>query len=65
MEEWEYLDEVHIEETINYVVAEEGEYELNCGAKMVVGTVSDMHESFVTVPFGASFEGTPVVLSMS
>jgi hypothetical protein len=31
MEEWEYLDEVHMHETINFIVAEKGTYKLACG----------------------------------
>jgi hypothetical protein len=63
LEEWEYLDEWHTDETLHYVVAEEGEYELSCGAKIVVGTISDMHESWETVTFENAFDSTPIVLS--
>jgi hypothetical protein len=31
MEEWEYLDEVHMVEDINFIVAEAGTYKLACG----------------------------------
>jgi len=48
MEEFDYLDEAHTTEEIFFIVAEAGEYNLACdGAKLVVGTVSEMHESFV------------------
>jgi hypothetical protein len=34
MEEWDYLDEWHTTENINFVVAEKGSYTLACGAKL-------------------------------
>jgi hypothetical protein len=31
LEEWEYLDEWHTTETMNFIVAEAGTYKLACG----------------------------------
>jgi len=63
LEEWEYLDEWHTTETVNFVVAEEGEYELACGASMVVGRIHECHEAWIEETFTSPFAGTPVVMS--
>jgi hypothetical protein len=61
MEEWEYLDEWHTEEEINFVVAEKGTYTLACGNMMQVGTVDGVMENFVNVIFAEEFPNMPVV----
>lgn len=63
MEEWDYLDEWHTTENINFVVAESGSYTLACGAKLEVGTVGNVMENFVTVHFDEYFQNKPVVHS--
>jgi hypothetical protein len=63
MEEWEYLDDWHTTETIMYVVAEAGSYELSCGAKLVVGTIDECHEDWKTVEFETPFMSTPTVMT--
>lgn len=63
MEEWEYLDEWHTTETINWIVAEKGTYNLACGSQLVVGTVNDMHDDWKEVDFSESFNGVPIVMS--
>jgi len=65
LEEWEYLDEWHTDETLHYVVAEAGDYELSCGAKIKIGTISDAHEAWIeeTWETAEHFSTTPIVLT--
>lgn len=61
MEEWDYLDEWHTDENINFVVAEKGTYTLSCGSQLTVGTIDNVMENFVPVHFGQAFTNIPVV----
>jgi len=61
MEEWEYLDEWHTNENINFIVAERGSYTLSCGASLEVGTISDIRHEFIPVHFKNGFSNVPVV----
>jgi len=62
VEEWDYLDGWHMNETMSYAVFEAGTRTLSDGTQVVVGTTSTDHESSA-VAFARSFDSTPVVLS--
>jgi len=64
MEEWEYLDEWHTDENINFLVAEAGTYQLACGRQLTVGTVDGVMEDWVGVEFEKEFKTKPVVFSL-
>jgi hypothetical protein len=61
IDEWEYLDGWHTQETVSYLAIEQGRHSLH-GVDIKVGTVSADHQ-FVTQDFASTFETLPVVLS--
>ncbi|MEM7145261.1 MAG: DUF1800 family protein [Verrucomicrobiota bacterium] len=62
IDEWDYLDGVHGEETLSYIVMEAGRYEMG-GLEWEAGTVAGIDGSRTTVPFGGTFGSTPVVFA--
>jgi len=64
MEEWQYLDDTHAEETISYVVFERGQHTLDDGTAVEAGTV-ETTSSWTSVGLSNSFSSAPVVLSAS
>lgn len=68
IEEWDYDDQLHDWETLNYVVVEAGEHSLSDNRRLIAGTVdiaADGSGAFTKIMFPASFAGAPVVLSQS
>lgn len=66
LQEPNYLDGNHVDETVSYFVFEAGSWELANGARLEVGTLATdrlVSEGWVTVPFTDSFDGTPVISS--
>lgn len=64
LEEWDYLDGVHVSETIAFVVFEAGTHLMPGGARIYAGTSESMGTGFSSHAFaGANFEQTPLVLS--
>ena len=61
MEEWDYLDGGHIEETASYAVWEAGTYFLLNGSVMEVGFMEVTGDE-ATVSFSQTFNTTPIVL---
>ncbi|MEM7737927.1 MAG: putative glycoside hydrolase, partial [Deinococcota bacterium] len=61
IDEWEYLDGWHTQETVSYLVIEQGQHSLR-GVEVEVGTVSADHQ-FFTHEFTSTFGTPPVVLS--
>lgn len=63
IQEWDYLDGIHGEETVSYIVMEQGSYTLEDGTLVEAGTFeTDNTESFGTVTFHQPFETEPVVI---
>ena len=64
LEEWDYLDQSHINEDIGYVVLERGMHVLSDGTLVEVGVAQTDH-SWTNVSFSSSFSVAPVTLSQS
>ncbi|WP_310600900.1 PKD domain-containing protein [Desulfobulbus sp.] len=60
--EWNYLDGIHPQETISYLVMERGHYTLPSGAAVEAGSFTGA-TNFKTVPFTTAFAKAPVVLA--
>lgn len=66
LQEPNYLDGSHINETVNYMVVEAGTWILPDGTVLEAGTMDSdklLSEGFETVAFDAEFDGAPAVLS--
>ncbi len=64
VQEWDYLDGFHLEETVSYVVMEAGGYTLSDGSLVEVGKfVTDDTDSFGAVFFDRAFDEAPVVVA--
>nr|WP_321464463.1 PKD domain-containing protein [uncultured Desulfobulbus sp.] len=60
--EWDYLDKVHPEETVSYLVMEKGRHSLPDGSLVEAGTFSGSSK-WSTVTFSESFTKAPVVMT--
>ena len=65
LQEYAYLNQTHINETVGYVVLEAGTHTLEDGTKVVAGNVNLDDDVFSSVNFGSAFSGTPVVMSQT
>jgi hypothetical protein len=64
VQEWDYLDGYHAEETVSYLVMERGSYTLADGTLVEAGRFeTDKTGSFEAVAFNHPFQAMPVVLS--
>jgi hypothetical protein len=64
IQEWDYLDSVHGQETVGYLVVERGRHTLGGNVHIEAGSkVTDQTKNFVTVSFSQSFTVVPVVLT--
>jgi hypothetical protein len=64
LQEWDYLDGVHGQETVGYLVVERGRHTLGGNGHIEAGsTVTNQTTNVVTVPFSQSFSVAPVVLT--
>lgn len=66
IQEWEYLDDTHPEETLSYIVMERGNYELPDGTLVEAGsfdTDKTGKKSFETVLFLDSFIDIPIIFT--
>jgi hypothetical protein len=62
IEEWDYLDQAHMTETLAYLVVEAGLHQMQDDRPMEVGTV-DTNHGWKPVTFNQSFDSAPVTLS--
>jgi hypothetical protein len=63
VQEWDYLDGVHLSESIGYLVVEAGHHTLPNGTMVEAGYVeSDQTEAFESIFFEKKFNVTPVVM---
>ena len=64
VQEWNYLDGIHAEETIGYMVMERGAYALPDGTMVEAGTFdTDITSSFGWLDFSQAFNQAPVVIT--
>ncbi|OEU84091.1 MAG: hypothetical protein BA873_07935 [Desulfobulbaceae bacterium C00003063] len=64
VQEWDYLDGIHTEETIGYIVMERGTYTLPDGTMVEAGRFeTDMTDSFENIDFSQAFQVAPVVIT--
>ncbi len=62
IEEWDYLDGEHRDETVSYVVMEAGTHQLADGT-MIIARNSFVNHEFRTIGFGNRFKKMPVVFT--
>jgi hypothetical protein len=55
LEEWEYQDGVHADETVGYIVLEAGEHDTAAGMKVLAGKTTANGSSMTTVNFSPSW----------
>ncbi|MEM9997840.1 MAG: right-handed parallel beta-helix repeat-containing protein, partial [Bacteroidota bacterium] len=63
VDEWDYLDGPHAQETVPYLIMLEGTYRLDDGRLAEGGRVRNVGSDYQTVAFDAPFETTPVVFA--
>jgi hypothetical protein len=63
IQEWDYLDGVHGEETISYIVMERGSHILADGTHVEAGTFSTKRTRFTSVSFEGTFQTVPVMIA--
>lgn len=64
LQEWEYLEQSHEEETVSYLVMERGHFTLDDGTVLESGSfTTDSTDSFGTVNFCQSFNQLPVIMT--
>ena len=64
LQEWEYLDGTHYQETVGYLVMERGQYHLNDGTLIEAGAFNTKTPpGFERINFHNTFNQQPVVLS--
>jgi hypothetical protein len=63
-EEWDYLDQAHLNESIAFLVFESGVHELPGGRMIEAGTAETDHQ-WRDIPFSTSFASSPITLSQS
>jgi len=64
IEEWDYFDGWHTEETVGCLVSEAGVWDLDDGGRFAVGTLETNHQ-WGSATFPLSFDGAPVVFTQS
>lgn len=62
VQEWDYLDDTHGEETVHYIVMEKGSYTLDNGAKLEAGSFTATIR-FGSQPFSNAFQSVPIVIT--
>jgi uncharacterized protein (DUF1800 family) len=62
IDEWDYLDGVHGQETLNYLAIEPGTHTID-GQTWIAGRTTGVTRTAQTVALGTSFTTTPVVLA--
>lgn len=65
VDEWDYLDGAHAEETIGYLVMEAGRYVLPDGRLVEAGVADGVDHNWLSIDYAGAFPGTPVVVSQT
>jgi hypothetical protein len=64
IQEWDYLDNIHAEETVGYIVLEAGHHILSDGTAVEAGWFeTNQVNSFGSVSFENTFQTTPIVVT--
>jgi len=64
VQEWDYLDGNHSDESVNYIVMEQGTYILPCGAMVEAKTFNtNVMTSFKQITFDNPFNQIPVIIA--
>ena len=63
IQEWDYLDGTHTNETVAYLVLEQGSFTLEDGTKVEAGLFEATDTNFKTVVFNTRFNTEPVVMT--
>ena len=63
IDEYDYLDKIHAEETVTYLVLEKGTYTLDDGTQIEAGLFDTGSTSYVSYSFTGEFNQTPVLLT--
>ncbi len=63
VQEWDYLDGNHADETIHYLVMERGNYTLSNGAKIEAGSFTATIQRFQAQQFNMPFSVKPIVFT--
>ncbi len=63
VQEWDYLDDIHVREKVSFLVLDRGSYALEDGTRVEAGSFeTDRVGSFGGVDFNQAFQTTPVVV---
>ncbi|ELS04466.1 glucose/sorbosone dehydrogenase [Xenococcus sp. PCC 7305] len=65
IDEWEYLDETHIGESVGYLVVEAGTHVLEDGTVIIAENQPQVDHTWQTIEFDTSFATTPIVLAQT
>ena len=65
IDEWDYLDGAHTQESVSYLVFESGRHQLSDGLEIKAGKTSASSNGWRTVTFGSAFSRTPVIFSQT
>ncbi len=65
VDEWDYLDGVHAEETIGYVVLEAGRYVLPDGRLVEAGVADGVDHQWQSIGYADAFPGAPIVVTQT
>lgn len=63
IQEWNYLDDSHVEETAYYIVMEQGSYTMADGSRIEAGSFTNRDQNFQRQNFNAPFQVAPVVMT--
>lgn len=63
VEEYDYLDQIHVQESVSILVLEAGVHELDDGTIIQAGVLDEVNHSFQRATFSESFDTLPVVLT--
>ncbi len=62
LQEWDYLNDIHVRETVSYLVMEEGAYTLDNGSRIEAGRFTGQ-KIFQQVALQQSYSATPIILT--
>jgi photosystem II stability/assembly factor-like uncharacterized protein len=63
IDEWDYMDGIHITETVSYMVIEAGTYIIDDYCKIEAGIIKNAYTDWVSVPLTHSFTNAPIILT--
>jgi hypothetical protein len=63
LQEWDYLDDDHLAETVSYLAMEAGTYRLKDGTRIEAASLTTKATNFVSIGFRDQFKVVPVVMT--